>query len=58
MLGVAKTLRILKHIRGIVKEALKSRKENEEWLEFLSFIEELKLESKTDSEGDFDGTFT
>ena len=37
---------------------LKSRKENEEWLEFLSFIEELKLESKTDSKGDFDGTFT
>ena len=37
---------------------LKSRKEKEEWEEFMNFIEELELESKTDSEGDFEGIFT
>ena len=38
---------------------LKSRKEKEEWEEFMHFIEELELEStKADSEGDFKGIFT
>ena len=37
---------------------LKSRKEKEEWEDFMNFIEELELESKTDSEGDFEGIFT
>ena len=37
----------------------KTRKEKEEWEEFVHFIEELDLGSrKAESEGDFEGNFT